>query len=325
MGRSAPAKVRASFKPEATLQNPEIESQGGYKTHAELWGSFEEASLQPDGERLPWTAPILAAKPSLEGPRDARALKPNLSRKRPAAAGIYWTLAIAVGALLLGLITRPDITKVPVSNTPLVKNAPAAATPVTPSSFVDDLQQPYFMIVLDPPRDQTPASRNLEARLRDVIARAGFPDLGVTVTHYGEVFVAGAVADPAERDEILALVRSVRGVSEIHADDIVIRKPFGRAYFGAETGPARNGLGVIVTKVYSDSPAEVAGIKPGDIINKFGIQYVIDPESFHYIVLAHEGGQRVAVTLMRDGEAQTVMVRLGEVPSPLPGDVASSD
>jgi hypothetical protein len=327
MGCGAPAKARSSLKPEATLQSPENESQGGYKTHAELWAAIEEASLPPEVEveRLPWTAPILSAKPSLEVPR--RSPKPNPSRERP-AAGIYWTLAIAVGVLMLGLINRPDTRKVPASDTPsVVASAPTAAPMVTPPppSFVDDPDQPYFMIVLDPPLVQTPASQDLEARLRDATARAGFPDLGVTVTHYGEVFIAGAVVDPAEKDEILGLVHRVRGVSEIRADDIVIRKPSGCAYFGAETEPDSNGPGVKVTKVYSYSPAELAGIKSGDIITRFGIQYVMDPESFRYMVRSHEGGQRVAVTLMRDGGAQTVMVRLGEVPSPSQGDMASSD
>jgi hypothetical protein len=226
---------------------------------------------------------------------------------------IYWALAVAVGAILIGLATRadqprlvaPPLVRVARANPPAV--APAA--PVAPVAAVDQ-EQPLFMLMLDPPRHQTLASHDLEVKLRGEMTAAGFPNIGVSVTHYGEVFLAGRVSDSDEKDEILGLVRGTPGVHETHVDDVEIRHPSGPAYFGVDAAPAPDDIGVKVIEVFKGSPAEVAGIRAGDIITKFGTQYVIDHKSFHYMVIAHEGGQRVAVTILRNGAPLTVMVRL---------------
>ena len=166
------------------------------------------------------------------------------------------------------------------------------------------------MLMLDPIPHQTAASHDLEVKLRGAMTEAGFPNIGVSVAHYGEVFLAGRVSDPDEKDEILGLVRGTPGVHEIHVDDVEIRHPSGPAYFGVDAAPAPDDVGVKVIQVFKGSPAEVAGIRAGDIITKFGTQYVVGHKSFHYMVIAHEGGQRVAVKILRNGAPLTVMVRL---------------
>ena len=270
--------------------------------------------------RLKWIAWILSITPAhAPWQKTTSSVKPS-SRQAAPASSVYWALAVAVGAILIGLATRaeqpklaklapPPAVKVALANPSAVAPA-AAATAAAPATAVDP-QQPLFMLMLDPPRQQTPASHDLEVKLRGEMTAAGFPNIGVSVTHYGEVFLAGRVSDSDEKDEILGLVRGTPGVHEIHIDDVEIRHPSGPAYFGVDAAPAPDDIGVKVIGVYKDSPAEVAGIQTGDIITKFGTQYVIDHQSFHYMVIAHEGGQRVAVTILRGGAPLTVMVRLG--------------
>jgi len=261
--------------------------------------------------RLKWLRSILSITLA-HAPWQVHANVMEQSARRDApAVGIYWALAAAVGAILIGLATRADQSRL--APPPVVRvaraNAPTVA-PVPPTAAVDP-EQPLFMLMLDPPRQQTPASHDLEVKLRGEMTAAGFPNIGVSVTHYGEVFLAGRVSDPDEKDEILGLVRGTPGVHEIHVDDVEIRHPSGPAYFGVDAAPAPDDIGVKVIEVYKGSPAEVAGIRTGDIITKFGTQYVIDHQSFHYMVIAHEGGQRVGVTVLRNGAPLTVMVRLG--------------
>ena len=94
------------------------------------------------------------------------------------------------------------------------------------------------MLMLDPPRHQNPsASHDLEVKLRGEMTAAGFPNIGVSVTHYGEVFLAGRVPIRMRRTEIVGLVRGTPGVHEIHLDDIEIRHPSGPAYFGVDAAP----------------------------------------------------------------------------------------
>ncbi len=133
----------------------------------------------------------------------------------------------------------------------------------------EDSPEAYFMIVLDPPSEvwHVPA-RELEANLKIRLAQHGFPNIGVSASHNGCVYLAGTLFDESEKGEIMGLVRRTQGVSSVHFSDAEVRKLYGPAYFGAEYASAFNG--VKVTKVYWGSPAEMARIRVGDVITEFG-------------------------------------------------------
>ena len=85
-----------------------------------------------------------------------------------------------------------------------------------------------------------------------------------------------------------------------------------RAFLGVTT----SGFGgAIVEGVLPGGPADRAGVVPGDVIRSIGGERVRDPADITRIVEARRPGERVEVTVEREGAQTTVLeVRLGERP-----------
>ena len=73
--------------------------------------------------------------------------------------------------------------------------------------------------------------------------------------------------------------------------------------------------GAIVAAVTPDSPAQAAGIKAGDVILDFAGKKVDDTRELARVVAQHPAESDAEVTLWRDGEAQSVAVVTGRMPS----------
>jgi len=69
--------------------------------------------------------------------------------------------------------------------------------------------------------------------------------------------------------------------------------------------------GVIVTQVLKDSPAEKAGIKPGDIIIAVNGKKVEDPNDLQKYIMRTMPGKKVKITIIRDKERKTLEVIVG--------------
>ena len=72
--------------------------------------------------------------------------------------------------------------------------------------------------------------------------------------------------------------------------------------------------GAIVRQVERESPADRAGIKPGDVIVECQGQPVKGPDDLVALVSAIAPGTRIPVALVRDGRRQTVSVMVEELP-----------
>ncbi len=70
--------------------------------------------------------------------------------------------------------------------------------------------------------------------------------------------------------------------------------------------------GVLVLDVVEDSPAEDAGLKPGDVIVKVADETVQDPEDLIDALSEFDEGEEVAVQYVRNGKRETVEVELEE-------------
>ena len=70
--------------------------------------------------------------------------------------------------------------------------------------------------------------------------------------------------------------------------------------------------GVAVIEVASDSPAEKAGIKKGDIVISLGKGKTETLAKFRYELYKHKPGEEVEVVVNRDGKEKTVKVTLEE-------------
>ncbi|MEE9442230.1 MAG: PDZ domain-containing protein [candidate division Zixibacteria bacterium] len=78
-------------------------------------------------------------------------------------------------------------------------------------------------------------------------------------------------------------------------------------YFGVEDGE-----GVLVTEVQDDSPAQVAGIKAGDVITGVDGEDVNSTDELREIIGAMEEGDRAEISYLRDKRERTVTVEIAE-------------
>ncbi|RMH61529.1 MAG: DegQ family serine endoprotease [Calditrichaeota bacterium] len=71
--------------------------------------------------------------------------------------------------------------------------------------------------------------------------------------------------------------------------------------------------GVIITSVQKDSPAEKAGLKAEDVILKFNGKDVDNSVTLSTWVAGSSPGEKVKLTILRDGDEKTITVELGEL------------
>jgi serine protease Do len=71
--------------------------------------------------------------------------------------------------------------------------------------------------------------------------------------------------------------------------------------------------GALVAQVFKDGPAEKAGIRQGDIITEFDRKEIAGSRDLPRIVAAIPVGKSVAVKLLRDGNAVTKDLKVGEM------------
>jgi S1-C subfamily serine protease len=93
-----------------------------------------------------------------------------------------------------------------------------------------------------------------------------------------------------------------------------------RAAIGAEVttvlsavGGAAQGVGVVT--VTGGGPADRAGLKAGDVITSVGAQETPDTTALAQALAAASPGDKVTLTVSRDGENRDVQVTLGELPA----------
>ena len=98
-----------------------------------------------------------------------------------------------------------------------------------------------------------------------------------------------------------------------------------RGFLGVETqrvtaaiapglGLGADAKGAVVAAVASDSPAAKAGVQPGDVLQAVDGKAVASPHELAMLVAEVKPGSTAALTLMRDGTAKTVDVRVSAMP-----------
>ena len=77
--------------------------------------------------------------------------------------------------------------------------------------------------------------------------------------------------------------------------------------------------GAVVTRVYSDSPAAEAGLLPGDVVVEIAGRAIVDSAALHNTEGLLPVGEPLALTVLRNGEAQEFRVVLAPRPRSLAG------
>jgi putative serine protease PepD len=86
------------------------------------------------------------------------------------------------------------------------------------------------------------------------------------------------------------------------------------AYLGVQTGDAQ-GAGAQVGSVTPGGPAATGGLQQGDVITELGGKAVDDSSALTSLVDEHKAGDSVQVKVTRNGQAQTLTIKLGERPT----------
>ena len=76
--------------------------------------------------------------------------------------------------------------------------------------------------------------------------------------------------------------------------------------------------GLTIGSVIADSPADKAGLKRGDVVKSIDGTAVSDMESLRDALKDKKAGDKVVLSITRDGDAQDVTVTLEARPEPLP-------
>jgi hypothetical protein len=100
-------------------------------------------------------------------------------------------------------------------------------------------------------------------------------------------------------------------------------------YIGVATSPVpvalrdqlqlRPGIGLVVDHVTLDGPAEKAGLKPSDVVEKLDDQLLVNNQQLAVLVRTHKVGDEVKLSIIRAAKPQVVTVTVGE------GDVPPID
>jgi putative serine protease PepD len=97
------------------------------------------------------------------------------------------------------------------------------------------------------------------------------------------------------------------------ADAIVAGKPVEFAFLGVSSqgGNTTSADGAVIAAVEANGPAEKAGVKEGDRITEIDGAPVHDPLDLTAKVRAHRPGDKITLTVHRDGTDSTIDVTLG--------------
>ena len=117
----------------------------------------------------------------------------------------------------------------------------------------------------------------------------------------------------AEARRIKQIARRVNGVRRVHFLHPDVHPAQGPAYFGVTTAWAPEVWGAKVSAVFIGSPADKAGIQPGDVISEFDGETVPDAKVLDELVEQYTPGQRVQFRVWHGGQPVYLVARLGEM------------
>ncbi|MGA2051821.1 MAG: trypsin-like peptidase domain-containing protein [Opitutales bacterium] len=70
--------------------------------------------------------------------------------------------------------------------------------------------------------------------------------------------------------------------------------------------------GALINAVDPNMPAELAGMRPGDVVVKMNDQDVDSTDKLRFLVASNEPGTLVSLTVLREGQPQVIQVRLAD-------------
>jgi membrane-associated protease RseP (regulator of RpoE activity) len=81
-------------------------------------------------------------------------------------------------------------------------------------------------------------------------------------------------------------------------------------WLGVALGRADDGEGVQITDIHPAGPAAFAGLRPGDVVQRIDEEPVASPEDVTQAIAKRRPGSDVQLTILRDGQQQTLQTAL---------------
>ncbi len=140
----------------------------------------------------------------------------------------------------------------------------------------------------------------------------------------GEVIgVNTAIFSPSGGNVGIAFAISAKSASKVVAD-LIDNGEVTRGYLGVRIQPVTQDIadsldlnstdGAIIAEATEDAPAAIAGLRAGDVIVEVDGTSIEGPKDLSRTIAAYSPDQTADVTIVRDGERQTIAVALGELP-----------
>lgn len=129
--------------------------------------------------------------------------------------------------------------------------------------------------------------------------------MGITTAIVGKGFRGIGFAIPSNTAR--------RVCDEIRATGHVERGYLGMALRGLPAGLS-DSPGAVVAAVEPKSPAAVAGVEPGDVVLRFDGEEINEPATLVLLLTRAPIGAEVPMEIVRNGEQQTITVRVGRRP-----------
>jgi len=107
-----------------------------------------------------------------------------------------------------------------------------------------------------------------------------------------------------------AIYRLAAGSAEVKYDQAtVVATPARKAvYLGTKPNYQGDGTGVVLAGVTPGSPADAAGLKPGDKVVKLGGLDVKDPEGYLKALETLTPGSETQIVVLRDGAEKSLPI-----------------
>jgi S1-C subfamily serine protease len=102
------------------------------------------------------------------------------------------------------------------------------------------------------------------------------------------------------------------------AGDIIGHRPVNHAYVGVELTAGSTSGGAQISSVQPGSPADSAGVQPGDVVTAINGKAVSSTEQFIETVDTYAPGQTLKLTVNRGGQTKAVQLKLGTRPNAAP-------
>ncbi|MDE0913718.1 MAG: M28 family peptidase [Planctomycetota bacterium] len=143
---------------------------------------------------------------------------------------------------------------------------------------------------------------------RDVVSKINRVDAVHTINLFHNILRGAALRDQA----FAYAARARRGVGGGDARRTQPpAAPAPRVFVGVVTAESNTQAGVVIGTVIDGAPADQAGIKEGDLLTKWAGKALKDEAALRNLLAGHTPGDRVQVTVQRDGAEKVFWLTLG--------------